>query len=247
MCSAPSGDPAASGGSPRAAPSGHRRERTTMTDDQSANTEPISQGAAPQEPVTQPVPETQPVQAAQPAAPAQPGPAGAEDVRRKWVIGGAAAAGAALLLVGFGLGYITGDQTGGDGGGRSHSRDFPGMNGDGGGPGRGGPQGGAGTCRTVRDREAATGRCPTAGTGSSPAATSRPRTAPSRPRTAPGRPRVRRPGPASPGSGRLYRPPLPGEDSGFGGALDLAECFADPRGEFGLEVGVAAEDLVHQH
>ncbi|GAA3968693.1 hypothetical protein [Gordonia caeni] len=60
-------------------------------------------GARPIEPIEQSAP------AAAPAA------AGGAGDKKKWLIGGAVAAGAAVFLIGFGCGYITGDQVGGTG------------------------------------------------------------------------------------------------------------------------------------
>ncbi|GAA4755762.1 hypothetical protein MUG78_04510 [Gordonia alkaliphila] len=54
-----------------------------------------------------------------PVAPA-PAPPKNPQNKRAWIIGGAIAAAFAFLLIGFGLGYVTGDLTGDDGRGGHH-------------------------------------------------------------------------------------------------------------------------------
>lgn len=111
----------------------------TPTDSAEAATAPLGVEA----PVATAPVTTAPVAAAGPA----------DDNKKKWLIGGSVAAGVAMLLIGFGLGYMTGDQLGNDGrGDHSYSRDAgdrggPGMwgqDGRGGPPGMDGQQGGRG-------------------------------------------------------------------------------------------------------
>ncbi|ALG83567.1 hypothetical protein [Gordonia phthalatica] len=68
-----------------------------------APTEPIAAPVAPGAVVPPPVPV--------PQAPAAPG----LQVKRSWLVAGAGVGAVGLLGLGFGLGYITGDQTGGHG------------------------------------------------------------------------------------------------------------------------------------
>lgn len=76
---------------------------------------------APTEPITPPplTPgQVSPV-APGPIAPAPAPPTNPQN-KRAWIIGGAIAAAFAFLLIGFGLGYVTGDLTGDDGRGGHH-------------------------------------------------------------------------------------------------------------------------------
>lgn len=67
------------------------------------------------EPGAQPTEPTEPIEQSAPAPAPAPAAAGGDGNKKKWLIGGAVAAGTAVFLIGFGCGYITGDQVGGTG------------------------------------------------------------------------------------------------------------------------------------